>query len=150
MFLNFGNIISKKDFSEIISKGKFTKEFNEKLKSQLEELVFEIDKNDREKLKGHFQIKQFFLKKIILFIPATIGFISNAPLYFIIHLIIKSRANDHYDSVMTAILFLFYPLYVLAITLIVFDLTGSVYSLLLLILLPFTVWSYLQIKKQIL
>jgi 1-acyl-sn-glycerol-3-phosphate acyltransferase len=149
MFLNFGNIISKKDFSENISKGKFTKEFNERLKSQLENLVFEIDKNDREKLKGHFQIKQSFLKKFILFIPAIIGFISNAPLYFIIHLIIKSRANDHYDSVMTAILILFYPLYVLAITLIVLALTGSQYSLLLLILLPFSVWSYLQLNKQI-
>jgi 1-acyl-sn-glycerol-3-phosphate acyltransferase len=149
MFLNFGNIISKKDFSENISKGKFTKEFNERLKSQLENLVFEIDKNDREKLKGHFQIKQSFLKKFILFIPAIIGSISNAPLYFIIHLIIKRRANDHYDSVMTAILILFYPLYVLAITLIVFALTGSQYSLLLLILLPFSVWSYLQLNKQI-
>jgi hypothetical protein len=33
--------------------------------------------------------------------------------------------------------------------LIVFGLTGSVYSLLLLILLPFSVWSYLQLNKQI-
>ncbi|MEO5908088.1 MAG: hypothetical protein ABIR50_11575, partial [Ginsengibacter sp.] len=93
--------------------------------------------------------KQSFLKKIVLFIPAIIGFVMNAPLYFIIHLIIKNRAEDHYDSVMTGILFLIYPLYVLIIMLLVFYLTGSVYSLLMLLLLPFTVWSYLQIKNQI-
>jgi 1-acyl-sn-glycerol-3-phosphate acyltransferase len=149
MFLNFGNIISKKDFLKNISDGKFIKEFNQKLEGELEELVFEINKNDREKQKDYFQIKQSFLKKVVLFIPAIVGFIINAPLYFIIHLIIKNRAEDHYDSVMTGILFLFYPFYVLAITLIVFHLTGSVYSLLLLVLLPLTVWSYLQLKKQI-
>ena len=149
VFLKFGNIISRKDFSENTSDGIFIKEFNKKLNSQLQELVFEIDKNDREKLKKSFQIKQSFLKKIVLFIPPIIGFIINGPLYFIVHLIIKKRAEDHYDSVMTGILFLFYPLYILAITLIAFHLTGSAYSLLLLVLLPFTVWSYLQIKKQI-
>jgi len=149
VFLKFGNIISRKDFSENTSDGIFIKEFNKKLNSQLQELVFEIDKNDREKLKDHFQIKQSFLKKIVLFIPAIIGFIINGPLYFIVHLIIKKRAEDHYDSVMTGILFLLYPLYISAIILIAFHLTGSVYSFLLLVLLPFTVWSYLQIKKQI-
>lgn len=149
VFLNFGNIISKKDISKNISDGRFMKEFNEKLNFQFKELVFEIDKTDRKKLKDYFEIKQSFLKKIVLFIPAIIGFVMNAPLYFIIHLIIKNRAEDHYDSVMTGILFLIYPLYVLIIMLLVFYLTGSVYSLLMLLLLPFTVWSYLQIKKQI-
>lgn len=149
VFLNFGNIISKKDFSKNISDGKSIKEFNKKLNGQLEKLVFEVDKNDRRKLKDYFQIKQSFLKKIVLFFPAIIGFIINTPLYFIIHLIIKNRSEDHYDSVMAGILFLFYPLYVLAITWIVFLLFGSMYSFLLLGLMPFTVWSYLQLKNQI-
>ncbi|MEO5908505.1 MAG: 1-acyl-sn-glycerol-3-phosphate acyltransferase, partial [Ginsengibacter sp.] len=98
VFLNFGNIISKKDISKNISDGRFMKEFNEKLNFQFKELVFEIDKTDRKKLKDYFEIKQSFLKKIVLFIPAIIGFVMNAPLYFIIHLIIKNRAEDHYDS----------------------------------------------------
>ncbi len=149
VFLNFGNIISKEDISKNISDGRFMKEFNEKLNFQFKELVFEIDKTDRKKLKDYFEIKQSYLKKIVLFIPAIIGFVMNAPLYFIIHLIIKNRAEDHYDSVMTGILFLIYPLYVLIIMLLVFYLTGSVYSLLMILLLPFTVWSYLQIKTQI-
>ncbi|MEO8823908.1 MAG: 1-acyl-sn-glycerol-3-phosphate acyltransferase, partial [Ginsengibacter sp.] len=149
LFLNFGNIISKNDLLSTTSDGKSINQFNEKLNSQLQQLVFEIDKDDYQKLESHFYIKQPLLKKILLFIPAIIGFITNAPLYFIIHLIIKNRAVDHYDSIMTGLLFLVYPLYVLAISLIVFCFTGSLYSFLLLVLIPFTVWSYLQLKRQI-
>ncbi|HET7117937.1 MAG TPA: 1-acyl-sn-glycerol-3-phosphate acyltransferase [Hanamia sp.] len=147
VFLNFGNLISQKDIHEDISQAKSFKEFDEKLQSQLEDLVYEIDSNDKEKLKKYFYVKQSILKKIILFIPAIIGFIINAPLYFAIHLIIKNRANDHYDSIMIGLLFFLFPMYVLIITLIVFFITKSGYSLLLLALLPFTVWSYLQVKR---
>lgn len=149
MFLNFGNIISKEALHEDFAQGKSIKEFNEKLQSQLEDLVYKIDTNDKEKLKKYFFVKKSLFKKIILFIPAIIGFIINAPLYFTIHLIIKNRANDHYDSIMTGLLFFLYPLYTLAITLIIFFITKSGYSFLLFGLLPFTVWSYLQLKRQI-
>lgn len=147
--LNFGEIIQQKDIYEDITSGKAIKEFNEKLKSQLGRLVYEIDKNDHLKLKKYFYINQPLLKKILLFIPAVLGFTFNMPLYFLIHLIIKDRAKDHYDSVMIAILFLFYPLYLLAITIVLFFITKSLYSLLILVLLPFTLWSYLQLKKQV-
>ena len=150
LFLNFGNIISKNEAFTKGTDGKIINQFNEELNSQLKQLVFEIDNDDyREKLESHFYIKQPLLKKIFLFIPAIIGFTINAPFYFIIHLIIKDRAIDHYDSIMTGLLFLFYPLYVLAITLIVLFVTESSYFLLLLILMPFTAWSYLQLKRQI-
>lgn len=147
--LNFGKVISKNEFSIKGTDGRVINEFNEKLNSQLQQLVFEIDKDDREKLIEQFYIKPSLIKEIVLFIPALIGFMVNAPLYFMFHLIIKKRAVDHYDSIMTGLLFLFYPLYVLAITLIVLFATESPYSLLLLLLLPFTVWSYLQLKRQI-
>lgn len=149
MFLNFGDIISQNDIHEDLAQGKAIKEFNKKLNAQLKDLVFEIEKNDTQKLKKHFYLKQSLLKKIILFIPAIIGFIINAPLYFTIHLIIKNRSEDHYDSIMAGLLFFLFPIYVLVITLIVFFITKSGYSLLLLALLPFTVWSYLQVKRQI-
>lgn len=149
MFLNFGDIISQNDIHEDLAQGKAIKEFNKKLNAQLKDLVFEIEKNDTQKLKKHFYLKQSLLKKIILFIPAIIGFIINAPLYFTIHLIIKNRSEDHYDSIMAGLLFFLFPIYVLVITLIVFFITKSAYSLLLLALLPFTVWSYLQVKRQI-
>ena len=147
--LNFGEIIEQKDMYEDLASGKAIKEFNGKLDSQLKDLVYEIDKNDQEKLKTYFYVNQPLLKKLLLFIPAVFGFITNMPFYFLSHLIIKDRAKDHYDSVMTAILFFFYPLYVLAITLVIFFITKSLYALLLLILMPFALWSYLQLKKQI-
>ncbi len=149
IFLNFGNIISKNDLLSFSSDGKSINQFNEKLTSQLRPLVFEIEENDHQKLKDRFDIKQSLLKKILLFVPAIFGFITNAPMYFIIHLIIKKRAVDHYDSIMTGLLFLFYPLYVLVITWIFFLIYKSWYSLLILLLLPFTLWSYLQLKRQI-
>lgn len=149
IFLNFGSIISKNDFQNDVTSGKLINQFNEKLKAQLHELIFEIDKNDREKLKEYFLIRQSLAKKIGLFLPACIGFLVNSPLHFLFHLIIKNRAKDHYDSIMTSLLFLFYPLYVLAISLIAFIISKSLYSLLILILLPFTGWCYLQIKRQI-
>ena len=149
MVLNFGNMMSQKDFQKEDTEGKFIKEFNEKLKAQLKDLVYEIDKNDTKKIKEHFYVKQSLLKQIVLFIPAVTGFIINAPLYFAIHLCIKNRAVEHYDAIMTGLLFLLYPLYALAITLITFFITQSSYSFLLLALLPFTVWSYLQLKRQI-
>jgi 1-acyl-sn-glycerol-3-phosphate acyltransferase len=147
--LNFGEIIEQKDMYEDLASGKAIKEFNEKLNFQLKDLVYEIDKNDHETLKKYFYVNQPLLKKILLFIPAVFGFIVNMPFYFLSHLIIKDRAKDHYDSVMTSILFFFYPPYVLAITLVIFFLTKGLYALLLLILMPFTLWSYLQLKKQI-
>jgi len=149
VFLNFGNLLTKKDFPAEGSEGKLIKDFNEKLNAELHQLVFEIDEKDHKKQEDHFYLHQSLIKRILLFVPAIFGFILNAPLYCLIHLIIKNRSKDHYDSVMTAILFLFYPLYSLLITLIVFSFTDSLYSFLLLVLLPFFVWSYLQLKRQI-
>jgi len=147
--LNFGNTISQKDLLTINCNGKSVNEFNEKLNNELKNLVYEIDKNDSEKLENHFYIKPSLSKKILLFIPALIGFLINAPLYFIIHLIIKKRALDHYDSIMIGLLFFFYPLYFFTIATILFFVTGSSYSWLTLLFMPFTAWSYLQLKRQI-
>ncbi len=147
--LNFGNFISKEDLSTVNSDGKSINEFNEKLQWELQQLIFEVDKSDRRKLTSLFSFEQPLFKKILLFFPAIIGFVINAPLYFIIHLIIKKRAVDHYDSIMTGLLFIFYPLYVLALSFLTFYFTKNIYSLLLLVAVPFTAWSYLQLKRQI-
>lgn len=148
VILNFGSPISEKDF--ILSyDGKSINNFNERLKDELGSLVYEIDKNDYQKRKDYFYFRNSLLKKIVLFIPAAIGLISSAPLYLLFHWIIKRYAADHYDSIMTGLLFLFYPLYVLGITLAVFFIFKSWYSFLLLVILPFAAWSYLQLKNQI-
>lgn len=147
--LNFGNSIAKKDVLTIDSNGKSLNEFNEKLNNQLKNLVYEIDKNDSKKLEDHFYIKSSLPKKIFLCIPAIIGFLIHAPLYSIIHLIIKKRALDHYDSIMIGLLFFLYPLYVFAIATVLVFVTGSLYSWMAVLFVPFMAWSYLQLKRQI-
>jgi 1-acyl-sn-glycerol-3-phosphate acyltransferase len=147
--LNFGNFISKKDLFTTNSGGKSINEFNEKLNNELRRLVYEIEQNDHTKLEEHFLVKHSLTKKILLFIPAIIGFIVNAPPYFVIHLIIEKRAVDHYDSIMTGLLFFLYPLYVLSIATTLFFITRNLYSFLALLFMPFAAWSYLQLKNQI-
>lgn len=147
--LNFGNIISQNEVKSDLTNGSAIIEFNQKLKVQLQNLVFEINKNDANKLKKYFYIKPSFFKKVTLLVPAIFGFLLNAPLYFLIHLIVKNRAKDHYDSIMVGALFLFYPLYIIFITWIAFYVTKSLYSLLLIAFMPFSAWSYLQLKRQI-
>jgi 1-acyl-sn-glycerol-3-phosphate acyltransferase len=147
--LNFGNVIIKEHINNNFASGKAINEFNEKLREELQKLVFEIDKNDHETLKEHFYIHQSSIKKVLLFIPAVMGFIIHFPLYYPIHLSIKNKAQDHYDSIMVGLLFFIYPVYVLAITIIIFLITHSSISFFLLLLIPLTALALLHFKSQI-
>ncbi|MEO6289808.1 MAG: 1-acyl-sn-glycerol-3-phosphate acyltransferase [Ginsengibacter sp.] len=147
--LNFGNFITNEDVERCDFAGKEINDFNEKLRAQLKKLVFEIDINDYQERKKIFSQHISFLKKLFLFIPAILGFVLHLPLYFGIHLSIKNKAEDHYDSVVTGLLFFTYPVYITVMILILFFITGSFYSLLLIVLLPFCLWSYVQLKKPV-
>lgn len=148
VFLNFGNFIEKKDITNDLSVGKSINDFNEKLRNQLQNLVFEIDKNDQAKRDNIFYHKMPLIKKNLLFIPGIFGIILHAPLFYGIHSFIKNRAEDHYDSVMTGLLFFIYPIYVILITAILLVITKNLTALLVLILMPFSLWSYLQLKAK--
>jgi hypothetical protein len=112
-------------------------------------MVFEIDKNDKEKIKKYFYIHQSSIKKILLFIPSLIGYIFHFPLYYLIHLSIRNKAQDHYDSIMTGLLFFMYLFYVLMLTLIIFFSTKNPLSFGLLLLIPLTALCLLHFKSQI-
>ena len=144
--LNFGSFIEKEDIQEDLESGKVLNEFNDLLKSQLQNLVYEINKDDTDTLQKTFGIKQNLVKKILLFIPAVIGFLLHAPLYYATVLTIKNRAKDHYDSIMVGVLFLFYPIYILLLMLLAFILSHSIYTLLLLLLMPVTAICLLHFK----
>lgn len=146
--LNFGNIITKEQMNTCLSSGKAVNEFNEKLQEQLQNVVFEIDKNDKEKFKKYFYNQQSLLKQILLFIPAAPGYLIHFPLYYSIHLFIKNKANDHYDSIMVGLFFFMYPFYVLMITLAVFFATESLFSFWLLLLIPLTAFCLLHFKRN--
>lgn len=151
MFINFGEMIEKKDTDTSQPDGILYQAFNTQLEQQLKQLVFEIDKKDKGKQQRLLQQKPTVLKKILLSLPAFIGFITHLPVYLPVKSFTLKRTNhnDHYDSVMIGILLFAYPVYLLFLSLIIFIITGSWLAFSLIVLLPFTAWSYVQLKPQL-
>lgn len=149
--LFFGDIITKEDVDYKGSHGNAIRQFNEILKPQLSKYVFEINSNDKAALHDAFYVNQSPIKKILLFIPALIGSIAHAPLYYFTRWLGNTLINEegHGDSKLIGFLFIFYPVYLLMLCGIAFYITGSWFSFLLLPALPFTAWSYVQLKKQL-
>lgn len=147
IFLNFGNTITKEQINPEFSDGLAVNQFNEILKQQLQNLVFEIDKNDKEQIKKYFYLRHSLIKRLLLFIPSLTGYIFHFPLYYSIHLSIKNKAEDHYDSIMTGLLFFIYPFYILILTLLCFFITHYSMSFILLILIPLSALSLLHFRK---
>lgn len=148
--LSFGEVISKEEINYDGSYGAAIKQFNEALKLQLEKYVYEIDKDDKQTLRKTFLIKQSFLKKVILFIPAAIGAIVHAPLYYFIKWLGNALVKEagHFDSKIIGLSFFIYPVYILVLCFIVFFITYSPVSFMLILFLPFTAWAYVQLKQQ--
>jgi 1-acyl-sn-glycerol-3-phosphate acyltransferase len=149
--LSFGEMITKEDIDFKDSHGNAIRQFNETLKPQLGNYVFEIDSVDKAALHDQFYVKQSLLKKILLFMPAVIGLLVHAPLYFFIKWLGNSLVKEegHYDSKIIALLFILYPVFLLTVSFILFFFTGNWFSFLCLLLLPFTAWAFVQLKKQL-
>lgn len=151
IFLNFGEIITANDLDLKMAEGLRHQSFNDQLRKQLEKLVFEIPKTDRQVMAAKLEIKPSLLKKILLAIPATIGWLIHLPLYLPIkHFVWKrTHKNDHYDSIIIAVLLFTYPIYLLVITSILWIILKCWWIVFLLLLLPLTAWSYIQLKSQL-
>jgi 1-acyl-sn-glycerol-3-phosphate acyltransferase len=151
VFINFGEIISRNDFDQDEADGKRNLAFNLKLKEQLHQLVYEINKTDIHKQKSILKKPPSLFAKIFLFIPAAIGWLVHAPLYIPIKNFTykKTVNNDHYDSILVVLLLFMYPFYLLLITAIAILLTQNFYPLLLTLALPFAAWAYVQLKPQL-
>ncbi|MDO9373560.1 MAG: 1-acyl-sn-glycerol-3-phosphate acyltransferase [Ferruginibacter sp.] len=149
--LYFGEYFTASDIGTENGYGRSIQEFNQVLKARLRPFVYEIANNDSRELQRTFYRPVPALKKIILGIPAVLGWILNAPLYVLLKKVTNKilASSDHFDSVVVAMLFLTYPVYVSLLTLTAFLLTGQVASLLLLLLVPFTAWAYVQLKQQL-
>jgi 1-acyl-sn-glycerol-3-phosphate acyltransferase len=151
IFINFGEVVTKEDIEWDAADGIRNLSFNNQLRRQLEHLVFEVDKKDKAKQSIILEQKPFLLTKILLGIPAAAGWLFHAPLYLPakIFTLKKFSHNDHYDSVLTGILVFSYPVYLLLIVLILFVFIKSAWVLLLSLIIPFTAWSYVQVKEQL-
>jgi 1-acyl-sn-glycerol-3-phosphate acyltransferase len=148
--LGFGKVISAADVPTDNGHGKSIASFNALLNGELKTLVKEIDKKDREGIKDSFRVPVSMAKKILLLLPAVAGWLLHAPLYLPLKKFALKKAApfDHYDSVITGLLFLLYPVYLLLLSLAVYLITKNPLSWLLLLVLPFCAWAYTQIKHQ--
>lgn len=151
VFINFGETIEKKDIDMQGADGLRHLAFNAMLEQQLKQHVFDIDKNDTQKMQELLKVRTSTAKKIILFMPAILGLIIHAPLYLPIKSFTwqRTKDNDHYDSVLTALLLFIYPVYLLLMVMTAYLITKSWLVLLLLIVIPFTAWCYVQLKPQL-
>lgn len=149
--LSFGDIITKEDIDYKDTHGNAIKQFNEVLKTQLNKYVFEIDKSDKQTLHKTFYADQSLIKKILLFIPALVGLLVHAPLFYFTkwlgEFLIKEDGHD--DSKLVAFLFIFYPVFLIAASILLYIFTLSRLSFLSLLIVPFTAWAYVQLKKQL-
>lgn len=145
-----GNAITSEDIGHHNGFGKSVQSFNQLLQKELEPLVYEIDPADHEKLEQIFKVSLPVVAKIILAIPALLGFLIHFPVYYPAKFITAktSRHNDHYDSILVGILFLVYPLYLSLIALLLRQTKLSGYWWMTFILIPVCAWSCLQLKSQ--
>ena len=151
MFINFGEMIHKTDIDLRQPDGLRHQVFNEKLANQLKKLVFEIPKNDRNAQKEKLEIKISKFRRMVLALPAMMGWLLHLPLYIPVKKYTwpRTKQNDHYDSVITGILIFTYPLYLLVLTIIAGVLFKSYWVLFIFLALPFTAWSYVALKTQL-
>jgi 1-acyl-sn-glycerol-3-phosphate acyltransferase len=151
LFINFGTLFSVNDFDKNLSDGQFNQLFNNTLQQKLMPLVYEIDKADKRKQKKLLELRTPLLAKILLAIPAMFGLLAHAPLYLPIKYWARKKYNNtgHLDSMQIVLSIFIYPLYVLLAVIVLFIVFNSWWVLLLFVLLPFTAWSYVQVKTQL-
>ena len=151
LFVNFGNLIAVNDFDKNLTDGSFNQVFNNTLQQELRPLVYEIGKTDLQKQKKLLEIKLPVFLKILLAIPAVIGWVVHAPLYLPIKYYVnkKYKNTGHVDAMQVSLSLVTYPIYLLLIVIVVFLVLKSWWVLLLFVLLPLTARSYVQLKKQL-
>lgn len=151
IFINFGEIITADVIEGHQSDGTKNLEFNNRLRTELEKGVYEINADDHAQLTKQLTVPVSGLKKMILFIPGCIGWLTNLlPFLFARRTAIRRlKEPGHYDSVVMGILLLIYPLYVLLLTVIALLITHSWWSLLFPFFALFTAWAWVQVKPQL-
>ncbi|HEV7330882.1 MAG TPA: 1-acyl-sn-glycerol-3-phosphate acyltransferase [Flavisolibacter sp.] len=149
VFINFGQPVDKDEVMAHRTDGKMFLTFNEQLRSQLEDLVVEIDPSDGKARKEKLFIPVPLSKTVLLAVPALAGFLLHAPLYFTAKAVTQTYFdNDHFDSVLISLLMLAYPPLLLLGCISIGILVSWITALAAFILIPFTAWSFVQLKPQ--
>lgn len=144
--LNFGEPLNRSSIIAHAQEGKQHLYFNEQLKQQLEQLVYEIAPNDVAQQQQVFETSLTPVKKLLLALPAAIGTVLHAPFYGLSKAVAGSlREADHYDSVLVAMVLIFYPLYLFVVCVVAWMFLGS-QALWLLLVMPVGMWAWVQVK----
>lgn len=150
VFINFGQPLERETVMQHLSDGKLFQSFNELLEDQLHELVYEIHPADKEKQEELLYIHQPWWKKVLLFLPALAGAVLHLPLYLFARLMTnKYFNNDHYDSAISSIVLLGYPVYLLIVFFISLLVISLPWALVLWFVMPYTGYAAVQLKGQL-
>lgn len=148
LVLNFGTPIVRGDLSLQDSDGRQLLQFNEQLEKQLRELVYEMEPCDEKAMHEKLGVPVSQLQKTLLLLPAIVGWLLHAPLYYPLKVVTVSFFNnDHHDSVLASLLMLLYPVYIAILILTASGWIGWS-ALGLLIAMPLSAWCFLQRKEQ--
>lgn len=149
--VNFGKPITQQDVPVQLSDGQRNNLFNQKLTHELQRLVYEIPANHHALLEKKLGVEISQLERVLLWIPAKIGQFLHYPLYAPIKKITtkKFKHTGHMDSVLSALLLLSYPIYLLLLYLL-FRVAGcdGYWAAAIIVLLPFLAWAHVRIKPQ--
>lgn len=151
VFINIGTPIESGAVPNGKGEGLRIQQFNSILRKELDQLVYTIDSNDREKMETLLEVKPSLAEKISLFIPAILGWILHWPLYTTVITAIGVRYKNtvHYDSIVAVSLILTYPFYILGVTWIAYSIFSTVTVGWLLLIFPFTAWAFTRLKPQL-
>lgn len=145
--LNFGKPIIKDLVLEQETEGKRLLEFNRQLHESLKDMVYEVDPGDHRTIRRLFDIR-IKSSLVFLLLPALGGWLVHAPVFYSCKLLSsKAYHSGHYDSILTSLLLLAYPFYLLFLVI-----GGSFFIgwwTVLLLLLPVTAWCTVQVKYQL-
>lgn len=145
--INFGNAIETPD-SLAPSDGKSILAFNNLLTAELKPLVYEDVDNNGKAYTKFFGNKPESIFKILLALPAALGWLLIAPLYFPLRTLVRKKwNNDHYDSILVATMFALFPFYLILLAIITYLFLPSGWWLALIALTPFFGWALLKVKK---
>ncbi len=149
--INTGKPIEYKNMvNNFTDNGRLLNEVTNSVQMELQNLVYEIDLNDKQQLAGIFYVPVNIFKKLLLVIPAAAGWLVHYPLYFAVKKFIEKKGlhSDHHDAVMFCLLFLLYPFYLAGWALVLYILLADYWWALSFIIWPFTAWCYVQVKQQ--
>lgn len=151
IYLRFGQVITAESMPAGGSDGMRHLAFNRRLQEELRPLVLEIPLTDKAQQQEKLAVSVPAWKKWLLSLPAALGYLFHWPLYRPLRLLTlrRTRDNDHYDSVLIALLLVSYPLYLLMLTALAWLIVPTTLVFLLPLLLLFSAWCFVQLKPQL-